>query len=318
MPATKPEKPYAEYPLFAHASGQWCRKIKGKFYYFGKWENWEAALKTYREQVDYLQLGVEPPAVYTTLGEVLNSYLSSKKDSLDIKDIDQRTYDDYVRTCDIVARLGKHRPFESLNSADLSRLRTMLAKGTKGQLLSPISHKRRLTDARMVFYHANQQLGFNLRYLKSLAPPSKKKIRERTNAIGERMFEAAEIRTLLKEAEQPLKSLIYLGINCGFGPKDCVFMTADRFILGAKLHNFPRIKNGVCRECSLWQETVKSLQEIMPPSGRLLTGRKWTRHIIATQFKERLSGYRGHRPTHVRRLREDLRYRRQTGQAPSL
>ena len=40
-----PEKPYPEYPLFLHQNRQYCKKIKGRFVYFGT--DWQKAKKKY-------------------------------------------------------------------------------------------------------------------------------------------------------------------------------------------------------------------------------------------------------------------------------
>ncbi|HIE98194.1 MAG TPA: hypothetical protein EYQ63_14585 [Fuerstia sp.] len=82
--AIKPGKPYKEFPLFPHPNGQWCKKIKGKPWYFGKWEDHEAALHRYLDEVDDIQAGRDPRrqgvvlvSDSVTVAEMLNTFLTS-------------------------------------------------------------------------------------------------------------------------------------------------------------------------------------------------------------------------------------------------
>ena len=79
MPA-KPAKPYPDFPLYAHASGQWAKKMRQRLYYFGAWENPQAPLNRYLETKDDLYAGRTPSnGEGMTFRELVNSFLNSKK-----------------------------------------------------------------------------------------------------------------------------------------------------------------------------------------------------------------------------------------------
>lgn len=57
---TRPPKPYPDFPLFAHRNGQWAKKIRGKFHYFGLWDDSDKALENFLDQRDELMAGRTP------------------------------------------------------------------------------------------------------------------------------------------------------------------------------------------------------------------------------------------------------------------
>ena len=46
----KPQKPAANFPLTRHPSGRWCKKLRGKVYYFGKLDDWQAAIERFNHE----------------------------------------------------------------------------------------------------------------------------------------------------------------------------------------------------------------------------------------------------------------------------
>jgi integrase len=91
--------------------------------------------------------------------------------------------------------------------------------------------------------------------------PSRKTLRKARAARGEKMLEAADIRSLLDKASLQLKAMILLGVNCGFGNTDVAGLPLGALDLAGAWVRYPRPKTGVDRRAPLWPETVKALRE---------------------------------------------------------
>lgn len=114
---TKPAKPYKDFPLYAHGSGQWAKKINQVLYYFGRWDDPDAALQKYLAQRDYLQAGLAPPedAGETTLAQLCNQFLTSRKARVASGELARSTWMDYHATCKLlIDHFGKTRPKRAL------------------------------------------------------------------------------------------------------------------------------------------------------------------------------------------------------------
>lgn len=47
----QPEKPRSDFPLHSHPCGKWAKKVRGKRYYFGRWDDPEGALAEYEARL---------------------------------------------------------------------------------------------------------------------------------------------------------------------------------------------------------------------------------------------------------------------------
>ena len=132
----KPEKPYPDFPLTAHAAGQWCKKIKGKIHYFGKWSEPDAALAKYNDQIDAIYAGLNPNDLVVkfdvnaiTIDVLVNLFLKSKQDAVDSGEIETPTFDNYQNHCRrILKEFPRIKLVEEIRPPDFRRLRTSLTK----------------------------------------------------------------------------------------------------------------------------------------------------------------------------------------------
>jgi hypothetical protein len=98
-PTNKPNKPYPDFPLFAHATRRWAKKIRGKLHYFGPWDDADGALNRYVAERDDLYAGRKPRVKTdgTTIRDLCNRFLTSKTHLRDTGEITPRTFSDYQR-----------------------------------------------------------------------------------------------------------------------------------------------------------------------------------------------------------------------------
>jgi integrase len=268
MRAAKPTKPYKDFPLTAHPNGTWCKKIKGKLHHFGGWADPDAALAKYLHQVHDLQVGREPSPLPAdgqwTLIELCNEFLESKSKLVEIGELSRRQHFDYLKSCKhLVAILGENRIVEMLAPKDFDDLRLRLSLGVKSERVSKTTLGNRIRNARILFKYAYDQ-GFipqPLKYGQNFGLPTKKALRAERNQKPEKWFSADELRKILDKAGQPLRTLVLLGINCGFGQTDCAKLTKSSIDLKKGWVTFPRPKTGIERRIPLWKETIKSLKE---------------------------------------------------------
>jgi integrase len=260
----KPAKPYPDFPLFPHAAGVWAKKIRGRMHYFGPWSDPKAALQKYLDERDDLHAGRKPRAAGAgglTVRELCNRFLTSKKLLAESGEITPRTFSEYHASCEaVVAAFGRERLVADLAADDFEQLRASLAR-TRG----PVALGNAVQRVRVVFKYAFDAglVELPVRCGPAFRRPGKKVLRKERAARPPRMYEAEELRKILAAATQPLKTMILLGINAGFGNADCGTLPRAALDLEAGWVNYPRPKTGISRRCPLWPETVEALREAL-------------------------------------------------------
>src|SRR5262249_20014616 len=126
----KPRKPYADFPLFPHATKRWAKKIRGKMHYFGSWDDPQAALQKYLDQRDDLHAGRTPRVARDglSLRDLAKRFPTAKQHLRDTGEPAPRTFADYYATFSrLMEVFGKTRLVTDLAADDFLHLRTELA-----------------------------------------------------------------------------------------------------------------------------------------------------------------------------------------------
>ena len=260
----KPKKPYPDFPLFPHATKRWAKKIRGRTHYFGSWEaGWQAALDKYISQKEDLYSGrtprTEPDGL--TIRELLNRFLTGKQNVVDTGKLTSRSFSDYKDACQRVAHaFGLDRLVCDLAADDFEGLRKTMA-----ETWGPVRLGAEIQRTRTIFKYAFDAglIDRQVRYGPGFAKPSRRTVRIARAEAGEKLFTAEEIRRLLEAASLPLRAMILLGCNGGFGNSDCGNLKLRDIDLVNGWHTFARPKTGTARRCPLWPETVSAIKAFM-------------------------------------------------------
>jgi integrase len=232
-------------------------------HYFGPWDDPDGALAKYLAEKDELHSGrrPKPAADAATVKDCVNSFLNHKTALLNAGEITSHAWIKYKDAADLViTQMGKARLAVDLDPADFARLRaTMARRWGVYRLADMVQH------CRSIFKHAFEVglIPVPTRFGPGFERPSKKVMRLHKAQQGPKLFTAEEIRRLLGAATPPLRAMILLGINAGFGNSDCANLPQAAVELTDGWINYPRPKTGVARRCPLWPETALALRAVL-------------------------------------------------------
>ena len=274
----KPSKPYPSFPLTAHNNGQWCKKIRGKINFFGVWDNPQTALDNYLRNAADLQAGRQVQTTTLQLNgpdvkEVCNHFLNYQYQKAEGKEITMRWFEDCRRVIESFARFISPTYLAcDLGPDDFRRFRQrLISDGLNGKStgLGVYALNRSITVVKGMFKYAYEMdlIDKPIKYGRAFEKASATLKRKHRQAVdqenGRRLFSATEILTMLDVAMIPLRAMILLGLNGGFGNTDCACLPIVAVDLKRALIDFRRTKTGIERLVPLWPETVAALQEAL-------------------------------------------------------
>jgi integrase len=272
----KPAKPRPDFPLTAHASGKWCKKIRGRIYYFGRWDDPDAAERDYDRLKHALREGrtpmdVEPDTLIVR--QFFVNFLSRQLERVKAGSMTERSYVDQRKAlADFARAVNPTRLVADLRPIDFANARTAW-----GKRLGPYAIGRYISHVKSAFRWGERNGyitlpiamgdGFN----KPSISERRRSQRQKAQEHGEKLFTPAECRRLVNAADAPLKAMILLGLNCGFLATDVANLPKGVIDFEDAYIEFPRTKTEVMRACVIWPETAKALKEAIAirPKARL-------------------------------------------------
>ena len=251
-----------KFPLWLHPSGQWTKKHKGQFHYFGA--DRDEALKRFVAEWDDRKAGRQRQPgrneAATTLAEVVNAFLTAKRERINAGELSEPMWAQYYATCDkVIDHFGRGRTVSDIRPEEFAKLRAKVAAG-----VGPVTLLGFVTKARVLFKFAYDfgLIEHPVRYGNAFDRPSRKTLRLNRAAKRPKLFTAAEVWKLIGIADPQLVAMIHLGLNGAMGATDCAQLTRSMLAHRSGWLDFPRPKTGTMRRFPLWPETISALETV--------------------------------------------------------
>jgi integrase len=251
-------------PLRLHRTGQWYKKIHGKFYYFGK--DKEAAVRAYEEQATYLHTGkgTVPASMNTlTLCTLCNLYLEQQEARLHSGEISPQHFHDQTNRLRAFAKyIGATHKAAEIVALDIQNFRTKRIN----EGLRPNTINNDLAAIKALFHWAEDnevlEKGPRLRAIKKVKVNNSRRNGGRAIAETKQTFTPQETRSLIDHATAQMRAMIWMGLNCAFGCTDVAELRWEDIDFENGEVSLPRSKTGVTRNHALWPETLAALQAV--------------------------------------------------------
>jgi integrase len=260
--AKKPSRPPG-FPLFAHATHRWAKKIRGKLHYFGPWDDPQAALEKWLAEKDDLLAG-RVPRVSTsgvTLADLCNSFLTFKQNLRDSGELAPRTFERLFNACAfLIQSFGRTRVIDDLRPDDFTTMRASMAKRW-----GPVALGNEIQIVRSLFRYGYESglLDKPVRFGPGFKKPSAKTLRLTRAARGSRLLSPKEIHAAVEVATVNARAMILLGVNAALGNTDLALLPLSAVDLESGWLDYARSKTGIERRIPLWPETIAALRAVV-------------------------------------------------------
>ena len=251
-----------KFPLTLHPTGQFCKKVNGKLYYFGSDKN--HALEKYLSQASCLHGNKEQTQKKhdgeMSLKELCDLYLQYQHLKVQANALTARHHNEQIASLKkLMSFLGQTRRIDEISTLDLQSYRRKLQKAYS------TAHRMNLHISIMkaMFHWAKKNDVLNL------IPNIDAVSRGRIVYKQRQTFSPNDIRQLLDVADIKMRAMIWLGLNCGFGCTDCAELKWNDLDFVNERVKLARNKTGVLRDLPLWPETIEAIKK-MPRKGKLV------------------------------------------------